>query len=218
MLCSFKIRAYSRDSKTDWGITTAVKFFVWLALTAVVMPQNGFTVPRIRVYCTYLSLELQQQQHTTQHNNKKGHKRTSNSRNCVQLSICHLCKLELTFKKNVLMATIVRRSGLSAVFRQLNRQCTSGQEPQLKSISAFVNTNVENLKDRVGDEADFVPGHQHHQHGTSHGGHSHGGAKKKFLLNGSQTVVEARPTGSASAWGMKKVERISVDKRPWPGK
>ena len=95
------------------------------------------------------------------------------------------------------------------------RWCTT--EPQLPTISAFVNKNLDNLKTRVGEEADFVPGHQHHQHGTGGGGHSHhgGGSGKKFLLNGSRTVTEQRPTGAASLFGSKKVEKLSVDKRPW---
>ena len=99
-----------------------------------------------------------------------------------------------------------------SLWKVSRRGCTT--EPQLPMISAFVNTNVDNLKTRVGDEADFVPGHQHHQHGTG-GGHSHGGSGKKFLLNGSRTVTEQRPSGAASLFGSKKVEKLTVDKRPW---
>jgi hypothetical protein len=65
------------------------------------------------------------------------------------------------------------------------------EPPAMKPISACVNTNLKNFN------VDFVPGHQHHQHGMghSHGGHSHGSGKK-FLLNGSRTVFEQRPSGA----------------------
>ena len=106
----------------------------------------------------------------------------------------------------------------------ITRNCSSSSGA-LPPISASVNANLDNLRRRVGDEADFVPGHQHHQHGMagahSHGhhqhGHSHGGGgqRKKFLLNGSQTVHDQRPAGAPSLFGAKKIEKIAVDKRPY---
>ena len=75
--------------------------------------------------------------------------------------------------------------------------CTATSKSILRPISAFVNKNVENLERKE----NFVPGHQHHQHGmTGGGGHSgggHGGQKQGgYLLNGSRTVNEQRPSPS----------------------
>jgi hypothetical protein len=80
--------------------------------------------------------------------------------------------------------------------------CTATSKTILRPISAFVNKNVENLERKE----NFVPGHQHHQHGMtgggghSHGGgggHSHGGQKQGgYLLNGSRTVNDQRPSPS----------------------
>ena len=120
---------------------------------------------------------------------------------------------------------LVRRLVLTVV-RKGCRSSSSSDGGALPPISASVNANLDNLRRRVGDDADFVPGHQHHQHGMagahSHGhhhhGHSHGGGggqKKKFLLNGSQTVHDQRPAGAPSLFGAKKIEKLAVDKRPY---
>ena len=74
--------------------------------------------------------------------------------------------------------------------------CTTPVKPTLRPISAFVTKNVENLERKE----NFVPGHQHHQHGmTGGGGHGGGhGAPKVggYLLNGSRTVNDQRPSPS----------------------
>ena len=75
--------------------------------------------------------------------------------------------------------------------------CTATSKTILRPISAFVNKNVENLERKE----NFVPGHQHHQHGMTggggHGGGGHGGQKQGgYLLNGSRTVNEQRPSPS----------------------
>ena len=74
--------------------------------------------------------------------------------------------------------------------------CTTPVRPTLRPISAFVTKNVENLERKE----NFVPGHQHHQHGmTGGGGHGGGhGAPKVggYLLNGSRTVNDQRPSPS----------------------
>ena len=72
--------------------------------------------------------------------------------------------------------------------------CTTTTRPPLKPISAFVNKNVENLERKE----NFVPGHQHHQHGmTGTGGGGHSAPKQGgYLLNGSRTVNEQRPSPS----------------------
>ena len=73
---------------------------------------------------------------------------------------------------------------------------TAPTPPTLRPISAFVTKNVENLERKE----NFVPGHQHHQHGmtgTGGGGHSHGAPKVGgYLLNGSRTVNDQRPSPS----------------------
>jgi hypothetical protein len=119
---------------------------------------------------------------------------------------------------------LVRRLVLTVARKGCRSSSSDGGA--LPPISASVNANLDNLRRRVGDDADFVPGHQHHQHGMagahSHGhhhhGHSHGGGggqKKKFLLNGSQTVHDQRPAGAPSLFGAKKIEKLAVDKRPY---
>jgi hypothetical protein len=72
---------------------------------------------------------------------------------------------------------------------------TTPAPPTLRPISAFVTKNVENLERKE----NFVPGHQHHQHGMTQGGggHSHGAPKVGgYLLNGSRTVNDQRPSPS----------------------
>ena len=67
--------------------------------------------------------------------------------------------------------------------------CDKTDEVVLKPINASVAKNLETH----GPDFNFQPGHQHHQHGTSHG-HSHGGVQKSYLLNGSRTVMGQRPS------------------------
>ena len=85
---------------------------------------------------------------------------------------------------------------LPLLFSQISKRslCTPSTRPPLRAISAFVNKNVENLERKE----NFVPGHQHHQHGMTGTGGSHGAAPKQggYLLNGSRTVNEQRPSPS----------------------
>lgn len=96
--------------------------------------------------------------------------------------------LSLLFKSQPFLTTGARKTF-----------CTATSKTILRPISAFVNKNVENLERKE----NFVPGHQHHQHGMTgsggggHGGGGHGGQKQGgYLLNGSRTVNEQRPSPS----------------------
>ena len=108
----------------------------------------------------------------------------------MKMSAANLTRV-LSFQRHSL--NVGFSSSISVLKRGL---CVGSSYPDadevvLKPISASVTRNLESH----GPDFNFQPGHQHHQHGMSQGGHGHsnGGVQKGYLLNGSRTVMGQRP-------------------------